>query len=150
MTTPDNCLDFDRFMAEFRGPDAAEDEAEESPLSIRVLGKDYPLPRELPATFMLAQLRRQRRDGGAARTTEEYVALLDALFGPGTVDKWASEGLKLEDIVLVAVAAEQLINGEAPASLYERARSAGQGGETTGEAEEAAPKKPRRRRNRRR
>jgi hypothetical protein len=113
-----NTLDFDRYWAERQAQQGAEGGA--SPLSMTVLGKDYPLPPTLPAALALAYFRPvpegQER---ASRSTREIIAAGESIFGRAALDEWALAGWQMDRVLVVVLTAERLILGETPDDLME-------------------------------
>lgn len=111
-------VDFDAFRRE-----RADDRP---PLVVRVGGKDYHLPPDLPAAVALSAiaLKEQRGDDGAL-DSREVRAICVALFGPEQLDEIvAANGLSIQDLAdLMAQVIEAYTRGLTPPNRKTRRAS---------------------------
>lgn len=96
-------LDFDQFLKEKNS----------ETLTIRVFGKDYSFPAQMPA-IVPVMLGRAAEEVDAAQETKITVGALDMLLGKENVDELCQKGMTVPEFRLLAKKIFGMINGAEP------------------------------------
>ena len=88
MLTNNKVHDFDMFWKE----------TAKEPIKFKLLGKEEELPPSLPAILMLKLLRAQKKYGENSLPEHVQMDIAFSIFGEDRTEKWANEGLSIDQL----------------------------------------------------
>lgn len=95
--------------------DKAWEEREETPLIVKMFGKNWELPGQLPAGIMLDIMRLQAESGPDAElSTAKQVSIMSEMVPKKILDKWLDLGLKMDQFGEVIITLAGIYAGRDP------------------------------------